>query len=235
MSPTQMSVTFYAGVMELAEFSRQVAAAVPDARRDLAARPYHSWDEAFDSLSRHSEAAPVLLVIDEFPEVAAAVPDITGVLRAFLDRSHGRSGLRILLCGSAVRTMQAIQEYRSPLYGRFDLTMQLHPLRPHEAAGMLTVLGPADRGVVYGILGGMPLYLSWWQQSASVRDNLMRLACTPDGRMLAEGDLVLAAEGLARRPHGGCAAGHRGGAHPTHSSGCFKHFTHKRRPPVRPE
>jgi len=179
---------------ELAEFSRQVAMAVPEARRDLATRSYHSWDEAFDSLSRQAGEEPLLLVIDEFPEVAAAVPDIAGVLRAFLDRAHGRTGLRILLCGSAVRTMQAIQEYRSPLYGRFDLTMQLHPFRPHEASEMLQDLVPADRAVVYGVVGGMPLYLSWWRQDASIRDNLLRLACTPDGRMLTEGDLVLATE-----------------------------------------
>lgn len=182
------------GTGELAEFSRQVALAVPEAKRDLATRPYHSWDEAFDSLSGYAESEPLLLVIDEFPEVAAAVPDITGILRAFLDRAHGRTGLRILLCGSAVRTMQAIQEYRSPLYGRFDLAMQLHPFRPHEAADMLPSLEPADRAVVYGIVGGMPLYLSWWKQDASIRDNVLRLACTPDGRMLAEGDLVLATE-----------------------------------------
>jgi AAA+ ATPase superfamily predicted ATPase len=183
-----------AGPGELAEFSRQVAITIAEARRDLEARPYHSWDEAFDSLSRYAESEPLLLVMDEFPEVAEAVPDITGILRAFLDRSHGRSGLRILLCGSAVRTMQAIQEYRSPLYGRFDMAMQLHPFRPHEAAEMLPDLEPADRAVVYGIVGGMPLYLSWWRQDASARANLMRLACTPDGRMLSEGDLVLATE-----------------------------------------
>jgi AAA+ ATPase superfamily predicted ATPase len=180
---------------ELAEFSRQAAAAVPEALRDLGARSYRTWDEAFDHLGQYAAGDPLLLVIDEFPEVAAAVPDIAGILRAFLDRAHGRTGLRILLCGSAVRTMQAIQEYRAPLYGRFGLTMQLHPFRPHEAADMLPHLRPSDRAAVYGILGGMPLYLSWWQQEASIRDNLMRLACTPDGRMLAEGDLVLATEG----------------------------------------
>lgn len=182
------------GSGELAEFSRQVSMAVPDALRDLSARPYQTWDEALDSLARYATDAPLLLVIDEFPEVAVTVPDIAGILRAFLDRSHGRTGLRILLCGSAVRTMQAIQGYRAPLYGRFDLTMQLHPFRPHEASEMLPRLRPADRAVVYGVVGGMPLYLSWWDQNASIRGNLMRLACTPDGRMLVEGDLVLATE-----------------------------------------
>jgi uncharacterized protein len=182
------------GSGELAEFSRQVATALPEAMRDLGARPYHTWDEALDHLGRYAADERLLLIIDEFPEVEAAVPDIAGILRAFLDRAQGRTGLRILLCGSAVRTMQAVQEYRSPLYGRFDLAMQLHPFRPHEAAEMLPRLRPGDRAAVYGIVGGMPLYLSWWQQDASIRDNLLRLACTPDGRMLTEGDLVLATE-----------------------------------------
>ncbi|MBB5962355.1 ATP-binding protein [Planomonospora venezuelensis] len=179
---------------ELEELSYRVAAGTPSSTRDLLSRPFGNWDEVLDHLGREARDEPLLLVLDEFPEMISRAPELEGVLRAFLDHSHGRTKLRIILCGSAVRTMRSIQEYRAPLYGRFDLTMQLHPFRPHEAAEMLPELTPPDRALVYGLLGGMPLYLSWWRQELSIEDNLRRLACRPDARMIREGDLVLATE-----------------------------------------
>ncbi len=178
---------------ELEALSHRVAANAPSSTRDLVSRPFGNWDEALDHLGREAEDEPLLLVLDEFPEMIGRA-ELEGVLRAFLDHAHGRTKLRIILCGSAVRTMRAIQEYRAPLYGRFDLTMQLHPFRPHEAAEMLPDLPPSDRALVYGILGGMPLYLSWWRQELSIEDNIRRLACRPDAKMIREGDLVLATE-----------------------------------------
>lgn len=179
---------------ELAELSRQITASLPAGPRELAARPLTNWDEALHYLGEQARERPLLLVLDEFPELAATSPELPGVLRAFLDRAPEWTELRLLICGSAVRTMQAIQEYRAPLYGRFDLTLHLHPFQPHEAAELLPTLPPEDMAVVYGLVGGMPLYLSWWHPERSIAENLRRLAVRPDARMLVEGDLVLATE-----------------------------------------
>lgn len=179
---------------ELSMLSRRAAAVTRSGLRDPGMVPYRDWDDALEHIASQAEDEPLLVVLDEFPELVGTAPDLPGILRAFLDRLPASSKLKIIICGSAVRSMDALREYRAPLYGRFDLTLHVHPFRPHEATEMLPHLSPADRAVVYGILGGIPLYLSWWNQDLSIRQNLLRLACQPGSRLQSEGRLILATE-----------------------------------------
>jgi AAA+ ATPase superfamily predicted ATPase len=181
-------------VDELRELSLRIAPVSTGALRDLASRPYERWDDLLDGLAALAQHEPLLLVLDEFPELLPMSPSLPAILRAFLDRSRDRTRLRILLCGSSVRVMEAIQDYREPMYGRFDESVLLHPFRPHEAAAMLPALNPADRALVYGLVGGMPQYLRWWRQDLTVRDNLRALACRPGALLLTEGERVLGTE-----------------------------------------
>jgi hypothetical protein len=99
-----------------------------------------------------------LAVIDEFPMLLGTGSAADSSLAATLDEVAGASGLKLVLCGSQVSTMESLLAERAPLHGR-GTTLLLAPLRFDEALGFLPDLPPADLIMRYAIAGGMPLYL----------------------------------------------------------------------------
>ena len=156
-----------------------------------------SWTHFLATLSARAREDPVLLILDEFPDGVRAIPELPGIIRALWDDHRARGQMRILLCGSAVRTMNAMQEERAALYGRFDLSLLVHPFDPHEAALMLPAVHPLHRMVAWGVLGGTPHHLELWDQTVDPPANIRRLFFSRGARMLVEGELALRGETLA--------------------------------------
>jgi len=190
----------------LAEELRLISAAADPVlslpRRSLVERPFTGWDDMLEVLATAAETGPLVLVLDEFPELMTTSLRLEEELRAVWDRVVvGETNLKFLVCGSSVRVMEALQEQESALFGRADLRLRVVPFRPHEAALMLSHATPTERAAAWGVCGGIPRYLALWDSHAPFAANLGRLVCNEQGLLLSEGELVLVDEDIV---------GHRG-------------------------
>jgi hypothetical protein len=176
---------------ELASFTKQVGAA-------LGALPpeyvFPSWEAALDYLHANAGDDRLAVILDEFPYLCESTPGLPSIIQRWWDQRGRTSGTMLVLCGSAQTFMTELESSSAPLHQRFTKRIALGPLSYREAAEFVPNLTPADRAVVYGILGGTPLYLKEWNERESTRDNLLRLFGDPASLLVDSARLVLHAD-----------------------------------------
>jgi AAA+ ATPase superfamily predicted ATPase len=160
----------------------------------LAHDDFPDWEAALRYFGERAKRERVVLVLDEFPYLADAEPALPSLIQRFWDQEGRASKLRLVLCGSAQAVMEELQTERAPLFGRVDARLQLSPFDYREAALFLPRLSPADQAVAYGVLGGMPTYLTRWDDSVGTLANLRRLFADPTSSLIEEGEFVLSSE-----------------------------------------
>lgn len=206
--------TQQAPAAELAAVSASVRAVLPPGGTDLLGHgDFPTWASALEYLAARARRRRLAVVLDEFPYLVASDASLPSVVQRFWDQQGGRSLLHLILCGSAQSVMEDLQASSAPLFGRIDTRLQVRPFGHREAGLFLPRLRPAERALAYGVLGGMPSYLSRWDDRVGRVANLRRLFGDPSSPLLDEGEFVLTSElpeasGYFRIIHG-IASGHR--------------------------
>lgn len=157
------------------------------------AQPPSSWSSIFALIERLTSSERLLLVLDELPYWAARDESLPSVLQNWWDERGRYLNLMLVLCGSAVQMMERLFTGEAPLAGCVTGRIVVRPFRLHAAGELLPFADPADIVTAYGILGGVPLYLSFFRPECSIRDNLLDAIISPPARLYVEPQAVLAA------------------------------------------
>ncbi len=196
---------FYFGATEATdtESLRRISSSLTDHLRP--ASPFHfaGWAEVIDALLALGRDRPVPVVIDEFPYLARANPELPSIVQEALrprrpQRSESRT--RLLLCGSALSFMGKLLAGNAPLRGRAGLDLLVRPLDHQLAAQFWDITDPRLAMQVHAIVGGTPAYRREFARGDSPSglddfDNwVTRTVLNPESPLFREARYLLAEE-----------------------------------------
>lgn len=123
-------------------------------------RPFRDWLDAVPALFQAVADHPIPVVIDEFPYLVKASPELPSVIQRELGPggAGASSSARLLLCGSAMSVMGGLLSGRAPLGGRAGLELIVQPFGYRDAARFWGITDPKLAVLVYSVVGGTPAY-----------------------------------------------------------------------------
>jgi len=155
---------------------------------------FASYNEALEAVFNISQSRRIILAIDEYPYLAYSYRGISSLLQTFIDKYKETSKLFIILCGSSLSFMEnQVLGYKSPLYGRRTSQFRIMPFdfaqtKEYFADGNFS---KEDIALLYGITGGIPLYLSLMDKQLSVEENIKQNFLSSSGYLFEEpGNLI---------------------------------------------
>lgn len=136
---------------------------------------FADWEQAFNYVSQKAQNEKTVLIIDEFPFIASEYPAIKSILQHTIDHVWSKKNIMLVLCGSSISFMEnEIMGYKSPLYGRSTMQLELKAFDYLESSLFFPDYSLEDRLLTYGILGGIPCYLASFDNNRPLKWNIAR-------------------------------------------------------------
>ena len=155
---------------------------------------FDNFEAVLDFLFKKNANAPLILVLDEYPYLRAAIPGLDSILQTLIDKYRDNSSLKLILCGSFIDVMKSLLLSENPLYGRVDRTIDLKPMDYYESSLFYPSYSNEDKIRLYSVFGGIPYYNKLIDSSLSVRENIIALIASSDARLENEVCMYLRSE-----------------------------------------
>ena len=148
------------------------------------------WNQALRTLALAlPQDTPIVAVIDEVPWLVEQDPEFEGALQTAWDRHLSQKPVLLILVGSDLSVMQALQSYGRPFFGR-AAKMTVNPLHLADVHAM-TGLDSAEAVDALLITGGFPEVVQAWQPGLRRSDYLRQELANPLSPLLMAGELSL--------------------------------------------
>jgi len=148
---------------------------------------FPDFRSALEHLAEKSRKRRIILALDEYPYLAKSWPGISSLLQTVIDQKLKQTELFIILCGSSMSFMEnQVLGYQSPLYGRRTAQFKIEALDYVETTNFFSRFTPRDIALVYGITGGIPLYLEQFDDRHSLAQNITNAFFKPSAYLFEE-------------------------------------------------
>ena len=155
--------------VNLNALSRAVSKSLYRDVRDLVR--FNSMDSALEFIYKMSEKGRLIFVIDNYDDLAASMGPSSEMVRAYLTHIFPRHDIMLILTGSI--------EFDIP--GIKHTSMDLGRLTFSEVCDSFQDYSGDDLVLLYGVTGGYPSVLRYFDGTKGIRENIDRLLLSPDG------------------------------------------------------
>ncbi|NLG02873.1 MAG: ATP-binding protein [Clostridia bacterium] len=132
------------------------------------------FDTVLQNIQIFSQKEPTVLVIDDFSNLYHCHPDFLRLLANVLEQKQPVSKLMVILADSSNSFMEkTVMSSQSPLYGIYDTSLRISGLSYRDCSQFFPLYSPEENAIIYGMTGGVPLYLELLDSGADLKTNIM--------------------------------------------------------------
>lgn len=137
---------------------------------------FGDFKAAFEFLITRINNKRLVIVIDEYPYLVGSDKSFSSMLQNLIDHLLLNTQVFLVICGSSMSFMEKdVLSYKSPLYGRKTAEFKINPFDFFTSCKFVPNYSYADKIITYGILGGIPQYLKYFDDKKSIKENVLNI------------------------------------------------------------